>query len=73
MRRWSIEVYIVGPDGENLPATCFDKVLYKLHESFGPRAKQSESVPVLPAAAAALPATATRPIIALSFVAFDAL
>lgn len=72
MRRWSIEVYIVGPDGENLPATCFDKVLYKLHESFGPRAKQSESVPVLPAAAA-LPATATRPIIALSFVAFDAL
>ncbi|KAK8220033.1 transcription factor TFIIF complex subunit Tfg3 [Zalaria obscura] len=40
MRRWNIEVYIVGPDGEDLPATCFEKVTYKLHESFGKRANQ---------------------------------
>lgn len=41
MREWSIKIYILGPNGEELPATCFDKATYKLHESFGPRAKQS--------------------------------
>ncbi|KAF1345950.1 yeats family-domain-containing protein [Delphinella strobiligena] len=40
MREWSIKIYILGPNGEELPATCFDKATYKLHESFGPRAKQ---------------------------------
>ena len=50
MREWSIKIFIVGPDGEELPANCFDKVTYKLHESFGPRAKQGElnSFPILP-------------------------
>lgn len=42
MREWSIRVFIIGQDGEELPATCFDKVTYKLHESFGPRAKQGK-------------------------------
>lgn len=45
MREWSIKVFIVGADGEELPATCFDKVTYKLHESFGPRAKQGKNTP----------------------------
>lgn len=43
MREWSIKIYVLGPNGEELPATCFDKATYKLHESFGPRAKQSAS------------------------------
>ncbi|KAJ9627879.1 transcription factor TFIIF complex subunit Tfg3 [Taxawa tesnikishii (nom. ined.)] len=40
MRRWNIEIFVQGPEGENLPATCFEKVTYKLHESFGKRATQ---------------------------------
>ncbi|GAB7347253.1 hypothetical protein MBLNU459_g3348t1 [Dothideomycetes sp. NU459] len=40
MRQWSIEIHLVGPDGELMPATCFDKVTYRLHESFGKRANQ---------------------------------
>lgn len=42
MREWSISIYLVGPEGEQLPATCFEKATYHLHESFGPkRAKQT--------------------------------
>lgn len=41
MRGWNISIWIVGPDGEDLPATCFEKAAYVLHESFGKRAKQS--------------------------------
>ena len=40
MRQWSVSVYLVGPDGDNVPATCFEKATYHLHESFGKRAKQ---------------------------------
>ncbi|TIA75003.1 transcription factor TFIIF complex subunit [Aureobasidium pullulans] len=40
MREWSIEIYVVGPNDEQLPATCFEKVTYRLHESFGKRATQ---------------------------------
>ncbi|KAK3697841.1 transcription factor TFIIF complex subunit Tfg3 [Vermiconidia calcicola] len=40
MRSWQISIYLVGPDGEELPATCYDKATYNLHESFGKRAKQ---------------------------------
>ncbi|KAK5137330.1 hypothetical protein LTR08_000300 [Meristemomyces frigidus] len=40
MRSWTISVYLVGPDGDDLPATCFEKVTYLLHVSFGKRAKQ---------------------------------
>lgn len=41
MRAWDISIFIVGSDGEDLPATCFDKATYQLHESFGKRQKQS--------------------------------
>lgn len=33
-RKWSIEVCLVGPEGEEIPATVFDKVTYKLHPTF---------------------------------------
>lgn len=41
MRAWNIAIYLVGPDGEDFPATCFEKATYLLHESFGKKAKQS--------------------------------
>ena len=40
MREWSIEIYVVGANDELLPATCFETVTYRLHESFGKRAIQ---------------------------------
>ncbi len=42
MRSWNIEIYVVhSTSGEEIPATCFEKVTYKLHETFGERAVQS--------------------------------
>lgn len=41
MRAWDISIYLVGQDGEDLPANCFEKATYLLHESFGKRQKQS--------------------------------
>jgi transcription initiation factor IIF auxiliary subunit len=40
IRNWTIEVYLVGEKGQDLPATVFDKVTYELHPSFGKRARQ---------------------------------
>lgn len=40
LRDWSISIYLVSESGEEIPATCFEKVTYKLHESFGKRATQ---------------------------------
>lgn len=34
MREWSIEVSMVTEDGEEVPATLFDKVTYSLHPTF---------------------------------------
>lgn len=34
MRKWSIQVSVLGPNGEELPANVFDKVTYKLHPTF---------------------------------------
>lgn len=34
MRKWSIQVSMVGPDGKDMPANVFDKVTYKLHPTF---------------------------------------
>lgn len=34
MRKWTISIYLVGADGQNLPAIVFDKVTYKLHPTF---------------------------------------
>lgn len=45
MRRWEISIYLVGPDGEDMPASCFDKAIYMLHESFGKRMKQTFKSP----------------------------
>ncbi|KAL0931384.1 transcription initiation factor subunit [Colletotrichum truncatum] len=34
MRKWSIVLYVIGEDGEEHPADCFQKVVYNLHPSF---------------------------------------
>ncbi len=43
LRNWSIEIFLIGPHGEEIPATCFDKVVYNLHETFKERQVQSTS------------------------------
>lgn len=46
MRDWSIELHIAHTEtGELLPANCFEKVTYHLHETFGKRAKQNKNKP----------------------------
>ncbi|GAB7357943.1 hypothetical protein MBLNU230_g0110t1 [Neophaeotheca triangularis] len=35
MRSWSISIFLVGPDGEEIVPNCFEKATYVLHESFG--------------------------------------
>lgn len=40
MRSWNISIFLVGPEGDDVPANCFEKATYLLHESFGKRAKQ---------------------------------
>ncbi|EPS44548.1 hypothetical protein H072_1461 [Dactylellina haptotyla CBS 200.50] len=34
MRKWSISVHLLNDKGEEVPATIFDKVTYKLHPTF---------------------------------------
>ncbi|KAI9750659.1 MAG: Aminomethyltransferase, mitochondrial [Chaenotheca gracillima] len=34
MRGWSIEIYLVDENGNDVPATIFEKATYKLHPSF---------------------------------------
>lgn len=34
MKIWNIEVFVVDQDGNDQPATCFQKVTYNLHPSF---------------------------------------
>jgi len=41
LRAWSIEVHMVNEHGEQVPANVFDKVIYRLHPSFGERATQT--------------------------------
>lgn len=41
LRSWNIEIHLLGPRGEELPASCFDKVVYNLHETFNERQIQS--------------------------------
>ena len=43
LRSWNIELYLVGPHGEEFPASCFEKVVYTLHETFNDRQIQSIS------------------------------
>ncbi|KAJ5568501.1 hypothetical protein N7450_010987 [Penicillium hetheringtonii] len=44
-REWFIEVYLVNDKGELVEASLFDKVIYHLHPSFGPRATQTFKQP----------------------------
>ena len=42
MRSWEISIYLISAsDGSELPADCYEKVTYNLHESFGKRQKQT--------------------------------
>lgn len=40
MRQWSIQISLLNHDGEEVPATIFEKATYKLHPSFDKRATQ---------------------------------
>src|SRR5690606_16690231 len=31
---WSISIYVLGPQGQEIPANVFDKVTYHLHPTF---------------------------------------
>ena len=44
VRAWHIEVYLLNESGEEVPASVFEKVTYKLHPSFEKRAIQSTFV-----------------------------
>jgi hypothetical protein len=44
LRKWNIQIFLINDHGEDVPATLFDKVVYKLHPSFDNRAVQSESL-----------------------------
>lgn len=43
MRTWNISVYLIDDAGNDIDATIFEKVTYKLHPTFGKRANQSMS------------------------------
>lgn len=45
MRGWEIAVYLVGPEGDEIPATCYTRATYLLHESFGKRQRQVVNQP----------------------------
>jgi len=40
MRSWSIELWLLNEQGEQIPATIFEKVMYELHPTFA-KPKQS--------------------------------
>lgn len=44
LRHWSMKIVLLHADTkQEIEADVFDSVTYSLHESFGPRAKQSMS------------------------------
>lgn len=45
MRSWSIEIWLLNEQGEEVPATVFEKATYRLHPSFEKRAVQSKTTP----------------------------
>jgi len=45
LREWSISIVLLNDQGDEIPATIFNKVTYKLHESFGSRQKQTFNQP----------------------------
>lgn len=40
LRQWNIEIVLLNDHGDEVPATVFEKVTYKLHPSFDKRATQ---------------------------------
>ena len=44
LRSWNIEIHLLSTTGEDIPADCFEKAVYKLHETFEDRAVQSTSI-----------------------------
>lgn len=40
-RAWNIEIVLLNEHGEEVPATVYEKAVYKLHPSFDKRAVQS--------------------------------
>lgn len=40
LRQWSIQISLLNHDGDELPASIFEKATYKLHPSFDKRATQ---------------------------------
>lgn len=44
LRQWNIEIVLLNENGEEVPATIFEKAVYKLHPSFDKRATQSTSI-----------------------------
>ncbi len=40
MRGWSMQIFLINSDGQDVDAGIFSKVTWFLHESFGNRAKQ---------------------------------
>lgn len=46
MRSWDISIYLIDTNsGDDIPAHCFEKVTYVLHESFGKRMRQTIKTP----------------------------
>lgn len=43
MRRWNIQIFLLNEHGEEIPASIFSKVVYKLHPTFEKRAVQGIS------------------------------
>ncbi|KAL2053115.1 hypothetical protein ABVK25_006752 [Lepraria finkii] len=41
LRSWNIEIHLLSTTGEDVPADCFEKAVYKLHETFEDRAVQT--------------------------------
>lgn len=46
LRHWSIQIVVIHQETkQEVAADCFRKVVYKLHESFGPKEKQEKKTP----------------------------
>jgi transcription initiation factor IIF auxiliary subunit len=43
MRQWSMETWLINDQGEQIPATVFEKVTYELHPTFA-KPKQCKSL-----------------------------
>lgn len=44
LREWSVEIFLLNQHGEAVSANCFDKAVYRLHETFENRQTQSKAV-----------------------------